>query len=319
MVTQNKNLALVCPWLAACNVLLAVPAQAQDVSFEPARNYLAGSYPLSVAVGDFNADGVVDLVVANSSGIPNDVSVLLGRGDGSFEAALNFAAGGFPVAVVVCDFNGDGRLDLAVANWETSKVSVFLGSGDGGFRSAGDFEAGTSPQSIAVGDFNGDGWMDLAVANHYAKTVMVLLGNGDGTFQAGRSFRAGDYPNSISVGDFNGDGRLDLAVANWGSGNVSVLLGVGDGSFQAARTFVAGDQPASLATSMATARRTSRWLTLIPATSRCFWETEMGAFGRRNASELGSIHGPLRWATSMATGSRTSLWPTTIPTMSRSF
>src|SRR5260370_5356871 len=126
MVTQNRNLALVCPWLAACNVLLAVAAQAQDVSFEPAQNYRAGSFPLSIAVGDFNADGVVDLVVANSSGIPNDVSVLLGRGDGSFKASLNFPAGSFPVAVAVCDFDGHGRLELAVANLESSKVSLGL-------------------------------------------------------------------------------------------------------------------------------------------------------------------------------------------------
>jgi hypothetical protein len=144
------------------------------------------------------------------------VSVLLGNGDGTFQAARNFAAGIRPYSVAVGDFNGDGTPDLAVANDTFSgTVSVLLGNGDGTFQAARNFAAGSYPYSVAVGDFTGDGTLDLAVANDtFSGTVSVLLGNGDGTFQAARNYAAGARPKSVAVGDFNGDGTLDLAVAN---------------------------------------------------------------------------------------------------------
>src|SRR3989442_1608854 len=113
MAIRNKRMALVCAGLAMCNVLVAVAAQAQDVSFEEAQNFGAGNGPLSVAVGDFNGDGVQDLAVANNGS--SNVSVLLGNGNGSFQAPLNFEAGARPVSVAVGDFNRDGVQDLAVA------------------------------------------------------------------------------------------------------------------------------------------------------------------------------------------------------------
>src|SRR5713226_8016890 len=119
MATLNKNRALVCAGLAVCSVLVAVSAQEQGVSFIARRDFDAGSVPQSVSVGDFNGDGVQDLAVANAGSFPSDpgnVSVLWGNGDGSFQAARNFAAGTQPVSVAVGDFNGDGVQDLAVAN-----------------------------------------------------------------------------------------------------------------------------------------------------------------------------------------------------------
>ncbi len=221
-------------------------------SFLAPRSYDdAGSRPSSVAVGDFNGDGIQDLVVANQGTPPNytdgSVSILLGTGDGTFQPAHTFAAGSLPNSVVVGDFNGDGTPDLAVADENTNTVSVLLGNGDGSFQPARTFAAGSQPFSVAVGDFNGDGIQDLAIADPSSNTVSILLGTGDGTFQPATTFAAGSGPESVAVGDFNGDGIPDLAVANDSINHVSVLLGNGDGSFQPATTFAAGSGPNSLA------------------------------------------------------------------------
>jgi hypothetical protein len=220
-----------------------------DGSFQPARNLWAGAGPTSVAVGDFNGDGIQDLAVANYGTDPlyldTGVSVLLGNGDGSFQPARNFGAvRASSFCVAVGDLNGDGVQDLALATYVG--VSVLLGNGDGSFQAARNFATGSNPFSVAVGDFNGDGLLDLAVATYY-DGVSVLLGNGDGSFQAARNFVAGGGPRFVTMGDFNDDGLLDLAVANSTSHNVSVLLGNGDGSFQPPRNFAAWSGPYSVA------------------------------------------------------------------------
>src|SRR5438309_1429738 len=199
-------------------------------SFAARRAFEAGDIPQSVAVGDFNGDGKPDLAVANGSSPGGSVSLLLGRGDGTFQTAVSYAAGAAPHSVAVGDFNGDGRVDLAVANAGGGNVSVLLGRGDGTFQPAANYDVGASPYSVAVGDFNGDGMADLAVANTGAGTISVLLGRGDGTFRTAVNYGVGASPRSVAVGDFNGDGKVDLAVANAGGGNVSVLLGNGDGT-----------------------------------------------------------------------------------------
>src|SRR5207253_1635511 len=188
-------------------------------NFGSARAFDAGASCFSVAVGDFNGDGTSDLAVAD---IDSDkVSVLLSKGDGTFQPAANYAVGMAPVYVAVADFNGDGKLDLVVANdevWDVSNltytngISVLLGSGDGKFQPAVSFGAGTSPRSVAVGDLNNDGKPDLVVANLDSHDVSVLLGKGDGTFRAAVNHGAGMEPVSVAVGDFNRDGKLDLAV-----------------------------------------------------------------------------------------------------------
>jgi hypothetical protein len=221
-----------------------------DGTFQPAQAFPAGSSPRSVAVGDFNGDGKLDLAVANYGS--NTVSVLLGKGDGSFLPAQSYSAGSYPHAVAVGDFNGDGIPDLAVADG-AGTVSILLGNGDGTFRAPVSFAAGKVPASVAVGDFNGDGLPDLAVANEGSvpnyndSSVSVLLGNGDGSFQAAVNYAAGKDPKAVAVGDFNGDGTPDLAVANFLSNTVSVLLGNGDGSFLPAINSPAGSSPWSVA------------------------------------------------------------------------
>jgi len=191
-------------------------------TFQAPASIDIGSLPQSVAVGDFNADGKLDLATANSG----DVSVLLGNGNGTFQSARNFAAGSRPHSVALGDVNGDGRLDLAVANSGSNNVSVLLGTGDGTFGAARNFAAGTAPQSVVLGDVNGDGLLDLIVTSG---TVRVLLGNGDGTFQMTNvSYVAGSFPIGLAVADLDGDGWLDVVTANFWSNDVTILLNAAD-------------------------------------------------------------------------------------------
>ena len=205
-----------------------------DGTFTQASNPAVGGCPSSVAVGDFNGDGIPDLAVAvdtDANGVPGSVTILLGKGDGTFmPGAQSPAAGDNPIYIVTGDFNGDGILDLAVANLfaNTSSpgtVMVLLGNGDGTFTPAAVSPVvGFLPYSVAVGDFNGDGKADLVTSNAGSDTVTVLLGNGDGTFTVTANPKVGATPNFAAAGDFNGDGLSDLAAANNDALSVSVLL-----------------------------------------------------------------------------------------------
>src|SRR5262245_30840440 len=129
---------------------LPTPAGAQTV-FSSRHDYPVGADPRSVALGDFNNDGLLDLAVANSGS--NDVAVLLNNGNETFQAALTFGAGNSPRSIAASDLNGDGALDLVTAN-AAGNVSILLGFGNGGFGQASAFPAGSGPQAVAVADFN---------------------------------------------------------------------------------------------------------------------------------------------------------------------
>ena len=231
-------------------VFFEVTTATSSIALSAPRGFDAGSGPQSVAVGDFNGDGKPDLAVVNS--YSNNVSILLGNGDGTFQIHVDYPTGAQPGSVAIGDFNGDGKLDLAVVNSYSNNVSVLLGNGNGTFQPAVSYGtgSGTGPAFVAVGDFNRDGKLDLAVANSNSSNVSVLLGNGDGTFQTAVNYDVGGAPTSIAVGDFNHDGKLDLAVAvpvPGPSTYVSVLLGNGDGTFQTAVNYNAPYAPDAVA------------------------------------------------------------------------
>jgi hypothetical protein len=218
-----------------------------DGTFQPPRVLFLGpnNNPRSVAIGDFNRDGKLDVAAANPGA--NTVTILPGNGGGTFQPAIILAAGTSPTCAVVSDVSGDGRPDLVVANSGSNDVSVLLGNDDGTFQTARTFAADIGPAFVAVGDFNGDARPDLAVANTGSGTLSVLLGNGDGNFQPPQTFPAGAGVWSVAVADFNGDTRPDLAAANNVANTVAVLLGNGNGTFQAAQPFATSSPTAVVA------------------------------------------------------------------------
>ncbi len=221
-----------------------------DGTFGPQADRTAGYRPSSVAIGDLNGDGILDLAETNAGDLDTrltevaTVGILLGRGDGTFADAVEYATGTTPWYVAIGDVNGDQRNDLVVANYGfnrlgPSTVSVLLGQGNGTFGSHTEFEVDRHPTFVVISDLDGDGDADLAVANaflsithttHYDARISVLLGNGDGSFADHVDYLTPGVPRSIAVGDLNGDGRPDLAVA---SGRLCAFLGHGGGTFAA--------------------------------------------------------------------------------------
>ena len=163
-------------------------------NIRPPVNYPAGRQPFSIVAADFNHDGNLDLAVANSHN--NYVSVLLGKGDGTFQAATHSPPLPQPATFVTTgDFTGDGKADLVAIG--SNVISVLLGNGDGSFRNAVTTQPSFAVESLGAGDFNGDGKLDLATAGTFgaSSSVNILLGNGDGTFQYGAVIPAGKSPS----------------------------------------------------------------------------------------------------------------------------
>jgi hypothetical protein len=204
------------------------------------QNYLAGTSPNSIAVGDLNGDGKADVAVTDNY---QELGVLFSSGNGTLLPPVSFATGTRPTSVAIGDLNGDGKADLAVANMGNGNgspgpssevdgdVAVLLNMGSGTFIAA-NYPTGPNPYFVAIGDLNGDGKADLVLANK--PNVSVLLNKGDGTFGAAVSYGVGTNAFSVAIGDLNGDGKPDLVVTNGSVGGASVLLNAGNGTFAAA-------------------------------------------------------------------------------------
>jgi uncharacterized repeat protein (TIGR01451 family) len=187
----------------------------------------AGTNPRSIAVGDFNSDGRPDLAVTNIGS--HNLTILLRNPAGGFIVASGspIAVGTNPFGVVAADFNGDSKVDLAVANSGSDNVTVLNGTGSGTFTSAGaPIGVGDAPITVAAGDLNRDGFLDLAVTNNTSGDLSILLGNGSSGFSplAGTPLSTGTNAFGVAVGRLNADGAPDVAVTNTGPDNVSILL-----------------------------------------------------------------------------------------------
>lgn len=219
-------------------------------SFGGRTDFAVDPHPTAIVVGDLNNDHKPDLIVTNeiSSALPGSVSVLLGDGTGVFGAATNYATGIGPRAVMTGDFDRDGRVDLAVANYYSHNVSILLGDGAGHFTVGRGYVGGTGPMSLAVGDFNLDGKIDLAVLDQVKQSLVLLTGKGDGRFSTPATFSTNLSPSSIATGDFNGDGKVDAAISHFSlnPSKVSLHLGDGRGGLRFAQSFNVGADPVSL-------------------------------------------------------------------------
>jgi hypothetical protein len=247
-------------------LLNTTPPGAAMPSFAAQQTFATGNGPQSVKVADVNGDGKPDLIIANLAS--NTVSVLLnttapGAPTPSFAVQQTFATGTAPNCVTAADVNGDGKIDLVVANSNSNTISVLRnttapGAATPSFAAQQSFATGNAPFSVTAADVNGDGNPDLIVANSQSNTVSVLLNTtvpaaATPNFAVQQPFATGARPVSVTAADVNGDGKPDLIVANLNSDTVSVLLnttapGAATPTFAAQQTFATGYSPFSVTT-----------------------------------------------------------------------
>jgi hypothetical protein len=209
--------------------------------FGAATNYELDYSPRTVAAGDFNSDGKLDLIALSSHPVSKNVTLLFGDGAGRFGAPVGLEIGNFPFDLKVDDFNGDGHVDFIVSddtaiNSFEGQVSTFLGDGTGHFGAPINYVVPSGP--LAVADFNRDGKKDVASFGTGSGTSAVLFGDGAGGFTSHNIFQASGLSFDIVVGDFNNDANPDIATAGFTSDDVNIVFGDGAGGFTAAKAYI---------------------------------------------------------------------------------
>ncbi|OUS01567.1 hypothetical protein A9Q86_07265 [Flavobacteriales bacterium 33_180_T64] len=203
-----------------------------------------GIAPTAITIGDFNNDGIQDIINVNTNS--DFLTLKFGDGSNGFSANTTIPVTLNTVALAVNDINGDGFLDIVAVNTTNSEVYAILGNGDGTFQTIIVTAVGVDPGSIALGDLNNDGFVDMLLSNELDSTVYTFLGDGAGNFESDTVQIISTAPKEVILGDFNSDENLDMATANYDTNSVAIRLGNGDGSFAAATTITVGQGPSSL-------------------------------------------------------------------------
>ena len=210
-----------------CNCVAVLLGKGDGTFQVPAIVTAVSFAPEAVGVGQFRSGKNLDLAVTQEFGGASEMQILLGNGDGTFRLGQTYPVGPSSYAVAVADFNGDHRLDLAVAEILGIGVRVFLGNGDGTFQEVADYRD-YSASSLVVSDLNGDGKPDLVAGNLTLPSgFSVLIGNGDGTFGPATYFPDGGLVRTVTVGDFNGDHQPDVLVSDDHAGQIITVLNTG--------------------------------------------------------------------------------------------